>query len=292
MKERLQLSDDVLGRIKALFEGSKVMGQGNPAITEHPMTRKACREIRASAGLPYYTMHPPCGVVNMVPIYNTKDGQTDRDAQVCIDQYEFPNLPCEYPVVHVQANEAVELCQAMGKRLCDAHEWEGACAGSLRAAALEYAWGKDRGAMKWTARDGREIVWAYGAKQDHTKCATGSHKNKKCGGGGWKNCGSNTYPTGAFPLCVSRFGVFDQHGNAAEHMNLPMNAEQVASKGTYGETEMKGSWFVFQTYSAHEDDCRWRAPDWHVSKVMDRNSHSNYHLGFRCCMDVKPHVAP
>lgn len=23
------------------------------------------------------------------------------------------------------------LCQAMGKRICDAHEWEGACAGAL-----------------------------------------------------------------------------------------------------------------------------------------------------------------
>jgi hypothetical protein len=49
---------------------------------------------------------------------------------------------------------------------------------------------------------------------------------------------------------------------------------------------MKGSWFVFQRQHAHEDDCRWRAPDWHPSKVMAKESHSNYHLGFRCCANV------
>jgi len=46
---------------------------------------------------------------------------------------------------------------------------------------------------------------------------------------------------------------------------------------------MKGSWFIFDAYRAHEDWCRWRAPYWHGSRVMDRYSHANYHLGFRCC---------
>ncbi len=49
----------------------------------------------------------------------------------CIDQFEFPNVPCEYPMVWVQANEAAEICKVMDKRLCDAHEWEGACHGEL-----------------------------------------------------------------------------------------------------------------------------------------------------------------
>jgi hypothetical protein len=46
---------------------------------------------------------------------------------------------------------------------------------------------------------------------------------------------------------------------------------------------MKGSWFIFDTYRAHEDWCRWRAPFWHGTRVMDEHSHANYHLGFRCC---------
>lgn len=287
MQERLKLSDDTMAKVKAVFSGSKLLSQGNPAVATHPMDRTECRKIRSEAKLPYYVKNPVCGELNMVPIYNPAAGETERDAKVCIDQYEFPNYPCEYPVVFAKAREAVLLCEALGKRLCDAHEWEGACAGAVRPAETEYAWGKSRMEMKWKARNGREVVWAYGKTKDHSKCATGSRKNDGCGGGGWKTCGSNTYPTGAFPECVSPFGVFDQHGNAAEHMNLPMNASELASKGKYGETEMKGSWFIFSRTEAHEDDCRWRAPDWHVSKVMSEESHYNYHLSFRCCKDVQ-----
>jgi len=95
-------------------------------------------------------------------------------------------------------------------------------------------------------------------------------------GGGWNACGSNTYPTGAFPDCRSPLGVYDLNGNAAEHMNLPLNPSQMASRGSLelGVTEMKGSWFIFDTYRAHEDWCRWRAPYWHGTRVMDPHSHA------------------
>jgi hypothetical protein len=35
----------------------------------------------------------------------------------------------------------------------------------------------------------------------------------------------------------------------------------MASRGSdsLGYTEMKGSWFIFDSYRAHEDWCRWRA---------------------------------
>jgi formylglycine-generating enzyme required for sulfatase activity len=134
----------------------------------------------------------------------------------------------------------------------------------------------------------REVVWSYGPTKDHTKCATGSKKSPKCSVIGWEICGSNTYPAGAFPLCRSRFGVFDLHGNAAEHMNLPTRETELASRGGLGETEMKGSWFIFQSYEAHPDDCRFRAPMWHMTRIEDEASHRNYHLGFRCCKDIAP----
>jgi formylglycine-generating enzyme required for sulfatase activity len=105
-------------------------------------------------------------------------------------------------------------------------------------------------------------------------------------GGGFRTCGSNTYPAGAFPACQSSFGVFDQHGNAAEHMNMPSKPEELGGQGGQGYTEMKGSWFVFSIIEAHEDDCRFRAPAWHETRVMNEQSHMNYHLGFRCCKDV------
>ena len=91
-------------------------------------------------------------------------------------------------------------------------------------------------------------------------------------------------PAGNFPACHSPLDVYDLNGNAAEHMNLPLNDSQMSSRGSQelGYTEMKGSWFVFDTYRAHDDWCRWRAPFWHGSRVMDEHSHANYHLGFRC----------
>ncbi len=73
-------------------------------------------------------------------------------------------------------------------------------------------------------------------------------------------------------------------------MNLPLDESQMASRGSrkLGVTEMKGSWFAFDDFRAHEDWCRWRAPYWHGTRVLDPKSHANYHLGFRCCKSLAP----
>ena len=127
--------------------------------------------------------------------------------------------------------------------------------------------------------------WSYGPEYKKGVCATSSTKTAGCNGGSWTGCGSNTFPAGDFPGCHSSLQVYDLNGNAAEHMNLPLNESQMSSRGSLqlGYTEMKGSWFIFDTYRAHEDWCRWRAPFWHGTRVMDEHSHANYHLGFRCC---------
>jgi formylglycine-generating enzyme required for sulfatase activity len=251
------------------------------------MTRAQCRAARAAANEPSGG-DAACGARHMVRIWNPAANETAESARVCIDQYEFPNIPCEYPVVYVRAKEVAELCKAVGKRICDAHEWEGACAGAVRAIDDEYRWGKERQLATHLHNQAREKneVWAYGTKKDHARCATASPKSRECVAGSWTKCGTNSYPAGAFPGCKSAFGVYDQHGNAAEHMNLPLRPEELASRGGTGHTEMKGSWFAFQDTEAHEDDCRWRAKDWHPSRVDDPESHRNYHLGFRCCRDL------
>ena len=285
MATALSPGEPAMERVKAIFAGSKLIGQGNPKVTQYPMTRRACREKRAAAGVvePEYKM---CGAPFMVPVYDPAAGQKPEDAAVCVDEYEFPGVPCEHPVVWVSSREAHELCGALGKRLCDAHEWEGACAGAVRAPDAEYAFGRPRRDMRRLHNQDREILWSYGPAVEHGKCGTASKKNKACTASGFKRCGSNTYPAGSFPECKSPFGAYDLHGNAAEHMNFPMKPEELTSAGGAGQTEMKGSWFIFSAYEAHPDDCRWRAPDWHATKLMDRNSHANYHLGFRCCKDV------
>ncbi|HEV8244622.1 MAG TPA: SUMF1/EgtB/PvdO family nonheme iron enzyme, partial [Polyangiaceae bacterium] len=250
------LTNAQAAEVRRIFESSQAIGQGNPEITVHPMSRAECRRIRGESERPIVAGDARCGGPYMVPLYDPTRGESAEQAKVCIDQYEFPDIPCEYPLVYARANEAAELCKASGKRLCDAHEWEGACAGALKPPEQEYAFGERRMMQEYLHNKEREIVWAYGTKKDHSKCATGSRKSPKCSAGGWQECGSNTYPAGAFPECVSSLGVYDQHGNAAEHMNLPLAPEELGSRGGSGETEMKGSWFIFAHGEAHEDDCR------------------------------------
>lgn len=293
MAAELGLTEASLAEVRSIMEPSPMMGQGNPTITRHPMTRARCREIRAAAGLATPSApRAPCGAKNMVPLFDPATGETAAEAKVCIDEFEFPDIPCDYPVVYARASQAALLCKAVGKRICDAHEWEGACAGALHKPEVEYAFGKPRPYATWLHNRTREVRWSYGKKKDHAQCATGSRKSPECVAGGWTLCGSNTYPAGSFPACVSPLGAYDLHGNAAEHMNLPLAPEELAGRGGTGATEMKGSWFIFAGEEAHEDDCRWRAKDWHPSTVTDPESHRNYHLGFRCCQDVAEAAPP
>lgn len=293
MKETHGLSQAQLDRIADIFRRSGYIGQGNPSITRHAMSIEECKARAPGGGVGYRNrqFERICGEKYMAPLY---DPRTERptDAKSCIDQFEFPDIPCTYPVVWVRAAEAAQICAAMGKRLCDAHEWEGACAGALETP--DYSFGIGPGSVSAAAQSHNQTYsttkgWAYGPAYQKGVCAAASQKSPSCQGGGWTACGSNTYPTGAFPECRSPLGVYDQHGNAAEHMNLPLARDQMASTGStkLGVTEMKGSWFIFDRYYAHPDWCRWRAPFWHGSRVMDPNSHSNYHLGFRCCKSLE-----
>lgn len=274
-----------------------VPGPGNPAVSKHPMTKEQCQAKLNKLGVNYKNpaFEKICGGPYMAPLYDPKT-QKPQDAKACIDQFEFPDVPCEYPTVWVKAAEAAALCESKGKRLCDAHEWEGACAGQLLppdyafdtfVGASAAAKIKGRRAAK-NAKENHQKVWAYGPTRQKGICGMGSFKSAGCNGGSWSGCGSNTYPAGAFPQCKSKLEVYDQHGNAAEHMNLPTEPSEMASLGsqTLGHTEMKGSWFIFDSFYAHPDHCRWRAPYWHGSRVRSASSHMNYHLGFRCCKSL------
>jgi len=291
------LRPDQMEKIRRIFAGSPVIGQGNPAISKHPVTAEQCAARLAAQAVSYVNprFERICGARYLAPLYDPAT-QAPEAATACIDQFEFPDIPCAYPVVWVKAAEAAALCEAEGKRLCDANEWEDACQGRTepphyrfdlaQGVAPEVAIHRMREAHN--AAHAADKRWSYGLEYERGICATGSLKSPGCNGGGWTQCGSNTYPAGNFPSCRSPLEVFDLNGNAAEHMNLPLSPDQMSSRGsrTLGYTEMKGSWFIFDTYRAHEDWCRWRAPFWHGSRVMDPHSHSNYHLGFRCCNTI------
>jgi hypothetical protein len=289
-----KLTDAQMTAIRNIFAKSGYIGQGNPAVTRHPVTPEDCEAKlkKSSASYDNPRFEKICGAKYMAPLYDPAT-QKPEDAKACIDQFEFPDIPCAYPVVWVKAREAAEICSAMGRRLCDAHEWEGACDGELQPP--DYRWDLVQGLSPNAAvermraahnkADSATKRWSYGPEYEKGICGTSSQKTPGCNGGSWTGCGSNTFPDGDFPACRSPLDVYDLNGNAAEHMNLPLNKAQMSTLGSQelGYTEMKGSWFIFDTYRAHEDWCRWRAPFWHGSRVMDEHSHANYHLSFRCC---------
>jgi formylglycine-generating enzyme required for sulfatase activity len=303
MQEIRGVSSAEIQRIRQIFANSSNgwIGQGNPAVTQHPMTpeQAAARlggtveQVRESYRNRQFERI--CGERYMVPLYDPAT-QSPSDATVCADMFEWPNIPMVYPVVWVRASEAAQLCAAEGKRIGDAHEWEGAAAGQLLPP--DYPFDMVRGMSgspavntirRWhnnhyASTSGTYSIGSWRAGV----CATGSFKNASCNGGSFTGCGSNTYPAGSFPECRSPLGVYDIDGNAAEHMNLPLSEDQMASRGstTLGVTEMKGSWFIWDTIRAHEHWARWRAPYWHGSRVLSASSHRNYHLGFRCFRDV------
>ncbi|MEO8660127.1 MAG: hypothetical protein ABI693_16780 [Bryobacteraceae bacterium] len=298
LKEVRGLTDSQVDAIRKIFDKSGHIGQGNPALTRHAVTPQQCQEGLKQKGVHYENarFEKICGGKYLAPLYDPATQQPE-DAKVCIDQFEFPNIPCAYPVVWVKAQEAAEICWAEGERLADAHEWEGACQGELKAP--DYGFDTLRGLSPDAAvnrmraahnrADSASKRWSYGPQYRKGVCATSGSKTAGCTGGSWTGCGSNTFPAGDFPECHSALGVYDLNGNAAEHMNLPLNESQMSSLGSHelGYTEMKGSWFIFDQFRAHEDWCRWRAPFWHGSRVMDNRSHANYHLSFRCVKNVK-----
>ena len=292
------LSEEESAAVRRVFRGSPYIGQGNPQISRHPATTQQCLAKLEQLSISYENSQYEqiCGAKYMAPLYDPNH-EAPEDAKVCIDQFEFPNIPCEYPVVWVRTREAAEICSGMGKRLCDAHEWEGGCQGELTPP--DYRFDVTQGlAPNKAVRKARLLhnransndrKWSYGTQYQKGICGADSAKSPGCNGGGWNSCGSNTYPVGFFPDCRSTLDVYDLNGNAAEHMNLPLREDQMASRGStkLGYTEMKGSWFIFDKYQAHQDWCRWRAPYWHGSRVMAKKSHHNYHLGFRCCKTVE-----
>ena len=65
------------------------------------------------------------------------------DESFCIDRYEYPNVKGQYPWVFVSWNEAAEVCERDGKRLCSETEWTFACEGED---AWPYPYGFERSA--------------------------------------------------------------------------------------------------------------------------------------------------
>jgi len=250
------------------------MNQGNPEIAQHEISRKQC--LAGLRGTPLQTeeQRKQCkGYDLMVPVYEDGDPES---AKVCIDVFEFPNRPCELPFVWASATQARRTCRALGKRLCTQDEWIAACrADPSGGEASNYAYG---------AELDLEACNTNRAKRDYQKrpCDPRSVKTT------WETCGTHTAPSGAFPRCRSRLGVFDQHGNVAEAMT------RYEPKEERNVSQLKGSAFFYVDVhrrlkdkpekATYPDHCA-HDPRWHV-QPMTKAWHVNYHLGFRCCLGL------
>jgi hypothetical protein len=186
LQEVHHLNEQQMNALQEIFAKSGYIGQGNPAIARHPVTIEECEAKLKRLGVNYEnpTFVKICGDRYMAPLYNPSV-EKPEDARACIDQFEFPNIPCAYPVVWVRAREAAEICEVLGKRLCDAHEWEGACAGSLEEPDYRFDLAVGRSPEK-AIRLMREAnnrkysplkSWSYGPEYRTGICGASSRKS-------------------------------------------------------------------------------------------------------------------
>ena len=277
---------DVDAFLAATFgpDGPTTSNQGNKALAQHTISKGQCLAGLANIELDTEQTRSVCGQPFMVPIFDKGDPSR---ARTCIDLFEFPDKPCELPFVWIAATQAREVCEIQGKRLCRQEEWELACAGDPEG-------GPDR-------------KYSYGDELDLTVCNT----NKPAAEFGpdcvpdspktaWATCATNTEPTGSFPRCRSRFGVFDMQGNVAEIMTR-------LDPDGHVYDQLKGSAFFYTDVARDEfgrapkgrppikpermrgtypDICKYNAR-WHIEPIANA-WHVNYHLGFRCCRDIPP----
>lgn len=289
-----------------------------PNNSFHPVTRAQCkRDVLDSQRIkPSQAYEAVCQAKWMAPI---PDG--DGKPGVCIDQFEFPDIPCEYPLVWVPSQTAHQICQSMEKRLCNSHEWEGACAGRVDPTAGYRFDIADENARRNAINASREKVWAFQAQPEfadrtdssslcaifggddpdvlpearaniQTSGIAGLSKGCAPDKSAYKTCGTNSWPAGYKYRCKSRQDVYDIHGNLAEVVNLPTHKGNLAKGSTTGFTERKGSFFVDRSGinskggQKYPDDCRVRQPYEHTKEVRLDTGHSFYQEGFRCCKDI------
>ncbi len=248
--------------------------QGNQAIALHEISRAACLKGLEGVTLQSADQRKACGHENMVPVH-----LRGKDPYFCIDVFEFPNKPCELPFVWTSPSYAKKVCELQGKRLCSQIEWQLACHAD--------------------PNDGPDTRYAYGDTLDldvcHTKRRHRQVAEKPCTSTDaqttYRTCSTDTEPSGSFPKCRSRYGVYDLHGNVAEIMmrrdaDGSVKSQLKGSAWFYDEVarEVGGPPLHENAQGAYPDHCNFD-PRWHVENI-ENAWHVNYHLGFRCCKSI------
>jgi len=179
-----------------------------------------------------------------------------RPMHFCMDRFEYPNQKGQYPWISVTWYEAVDRCEAEGKRLCDEAEWTFACEGE-EATPYPYGYVRDPEACVV------DKIWRpYNEAAMHPRdgFAAMAEMDKL-----WQGVAAGTRPA-----CKSSFGVYDLTGNIDEWTRSVREGERPSIlKGGY--------WGPVRTR------CR---PS---TRSHDEN-HAFYQQGFRCCGDIGKNV--
>jgi hypothetical protein len=154
----------------------------------------------------------------------------------CIDRDEYVRPPESRPLVDVSWTEAESTCEVRGARLCTEAEWELACEGE------------------------RMLPYPYGFERDSTACNFDRTDLGMMGEG----LNDHRSPPGAFPRCVSPFGVHDMVGNVDEWTRRE-------GKDAPNRSALHGGWWL-----PGRNNCR-------AATLEHGESYFGKQVGFRCC---------
>jgi hypothetical protein len=134
-------------------------------------TRSAAYDISKGSNI--------CGK-NMMPI-------PVNGTQICMDIYEWPNTEGSKPTAFVSQQEAAQMCEESGKRLCTLQEWQQACKGK------------------------ESFAYPYGNAYDPAQCYTATAEPGR---------------SGRRVQCRSYYGIYDMSGNVWEWTSTPYKARE------------------------------------------------------------------
>jgi formylglycine-generating enzyme required for sulfatase activity len=187
----------------------------------------------------------------------------------CIDRFEYPNVPGEFPATMLSWNDGQALCKLQGKRLCSEDEWSFACEGPE---AWPYPYGYDR-YLEPGAHFPDHIPAGDGCNIDvirHVHADIPRMMRYRFAPEGLAEIDRlwSAVPAGSRAACTSPFGVRDLTGNIEEWtVQVPGRPPNLHG----ADSVLKGGY-----WSPVRSRCE-------TAELAHGPGHQYYQTGFRCC---------